>query len=118
MVLNGFTLLVFCLCIFPFTSFLFFALYYILQNPLGTDNIPSANITRNPPLTSISNSNSKSLKCTLRTMVIIITIGTANMQRDARRLRETLQSVRDHLGAQIADLLALESEVDDCPGSA
>lgn len=35
------------------------------------------------------------------------------MQRDARRLREALHAVRDHLGAQIPNLLALESQVDN-----
>jgi hypothetical protein len=42
-------------------------------------------------------------------VVIVITISTTDMQRDARCLCETLQSVRDHLGAQIADLLTLEA---------
>jgi hypothetical protein len=40
------------------------------------------------------------------------------MQRHTRSLRKALQTVRDHLSAEIADLLALEAEVDDCPRSA
>jgi hypothetical protein len=48
-------------------------------------------------------------------VVIIITVSTTNMQRHTRSLRKALQTVRDHLSAEIADLLALEAEVDDCP---
>lgn len=44
--------------------------------------------------------------------MIVIAIGTANVQRHTSRLRETLQTVRDHLSAQVADFLTLEAEVD------
>lgn len=37
------------------------------------------------------------------------------MQRHIRSLRKALQTVRDHLRAEVADLLALEPEVDDRP---
>lgn len=40
------------------------------------------------------------------------------MQRNVRRLRKALQTVGDHLSAQITDLLALEAQVDHGPGSA
>jgi hypothetical protein len=48
-------------------------------------------------------------------VVIIITVSTTNMQRHTRSLGKALQTVRDHLSAEIADLLALEAEVNDCP---
>lgn len=48
-------------------------------------------------------------------MVVIITIGTPNVKGHLRRLRKALQSMRDHLRAQVPDLLSLEAQVDDRP---
>lgn len=50
-------------------------------------------------------------------MVVIIPIRAPDMQRDVRRLRETVQAMRDHLRAQITDLLAPETDVDHGPGA-
>lgn len=86
-----------------------------LQNTLGTNNITRTNITRNPTLTGRANSNSKRLERTLRAVVVIITISATNMQRHARCLRKALQTMRDHLRAQVADLLAPEAKVDNRP---
>lgn len=49
--------------------------------------------------------------------MVIITISATNMQRHIRSLRKALQTVGDHLGAEITDLLALEAEVDHSPGT-
>lgn len=49
-------------------------------------------------------------------MVIVVPAKTIDVERDARSLREALEAVRQHLGAQVADLLALEAEVDDAKG--
>lgn len=40
------------------------------------------------------------------------------MQRHARSLRKALQSMRDHLRTQVADLLPSEAKVDNSPRSA
>lgn len=50
-------------------------------------------------------------------MVVVIPIRTPNVQGDIRRLRETVQPMRDHLRAQVADLLAPETNVDHGPGA-
>lgn len=50
-------------------------------------------------------------------MMIILASYTINMQRDPRILRKALHAMRDHLTAQIADLLTLETEFDDCVGT-
>ena len=50
-------------------------------------------------------------------MMVIIPIHTPNMQRDIRRLRKAMQPMRDHLGAEMADLLAAEAQVDHGPGA-
>ena len=50
-------------------------------------------------------------------MMVIIPIHTPNMQRDIRRLRKAMQPMRDHLGAEVADLLAAEAQVDHRPGA-
>lgn len=51
-------------------------------------------------------------------MVVVITICATDVQSHASGLRKALQTVGDHLGAQIADLLALEAQVDNCPRAA
>lgn len=48
--------------------------------------------------------------------MVVITANAVHMHRHARRLRKALQAVRHHLGAQLAQPLALEPEVDDAVG--
>ena len=49
-------------------------------------------------------------------MMIIRSIRTPNMQCDACGLRKTLQAVRNHFRAEVADLFALEAQINDCVG--
>ena len=49
--------------------------------------------------------------------MIVTPLKHINMQRDPRVLRPALQSVMDHLGAQLADLLAREVEAADEVGA-
>lgn len=49
-------------------------------------------------------------------MMIIEPTQTIHMQRDARRLREALHTMRDHLSAQIANLLAPQTQLHDRAG--
>lgn len=51
-------------------------------------------------------------------MMIVIPIRTANMQSDTRRMRKAMQPMRDHLRAQISNLLPPEAQVNHGPGSA
>jgi hypothetical protein len=44
-------------------------------------------------------------------MVVVVAPEAVDMHRDPRGLREALETVRQHLGAQVANLLALEPEV-------
>ena len=48
--------------------------------------------------------------------MVIIPPQAIHMQRDAGGLRKALQAVRDHLGAEVADLLALQAQVHDAVG--
>ena len=48
-------------------------------------------------------------------MMIILTIHTAHMQRDASGVRKTVQPVRDHLGAKRADFLPSKAQVHHRP---
>lgn len=86
-----------------------------LKHPLRTNHIPRPNLPLPPSSTSNPNRNSQRLKRTLSPVVVIIAIRTPNMQRHARGLRKALQPMRDHLRAQVADLLAPEPDVDDRP---
>lgn len=51
-------------------------------------------------------------------MVVVIAVGAPHMEGDASRLGKALQTVGDHLGTEVADLLAAETQVDDGPGTA
>lgn len=86
-----------------------------LQHTLSANNITGTNLTSNPARTSSPNGNSQRLEPSLGPVVIVISVGTSNVQSDISGLRETLQTVGDHLSAQVTDLLALESEVDNVP---
>lgn len=94
---------------------LFFCFIVYLQNTLRAHNIPRTHIARNSSLTRIANRNRKSLERTLRSVVVIVAISAANVQGHPGRLRKALQSMRDHLRAQVADLLALEAQIDHRP---
>ncbi len=48
-------------------------------------------------------------------MVVVVTVCAANVESYARSLCKALQTVRDHLRAEVTNLLALETNVDDSP---
>lgn len=50
-------------------------------------------------------------------MVVVITTDAVDVHGDAGGLGEALQAVRHHLGAQLAEPLALEAQVDDAVGT-
>ncbi len=49
-------------------------------------------------------------------MVVVVAPEAVDVQRDPRGLGEALEAVRQHLRAQVADLLALEAEVRHAEG--
>ena len=49
--------------------------------------------------------------------MVVVTPDTINVHRNTGSLRETLQTMRQHLAAQITNLLPLETQVDDAEGS-
>jgi hypothetical protein len=48
-------------------------------------------------------------------VVVVVTICAANVESYARGLCKALQTMRDHFRAEVADLLTLETNVDDSP---
>jgi hypothetical protein len=50
-------------------------------------------------------------------VVIVVTSDNVNVHCNARALGETLQTVRDHLGAQVTKLLTVELQVGDTEGT-
>ena len=83
------------------------------QSPLRTRHLP---LPPRDPARRLPHRNSRRLERTLRPMVIILPPQAVHMQRDPRGLRKALQAVRDHLGAEVADLLALQAQVHDAVG--
>lgn len=62
---------------------------------------------------SHSNSNSKSLEGTLGLVVVVVTSDNIDVHGNAGALGETLQTVGQHLGAEVANLLATQLQVAD-----
>ena len=80
------------------------------QSPLRTRHLPL------PPRHAarrLPHRNSRRLERALGAVVVIVAPQTVHVQRDAGGLGEALQAVRDHLGAEVADLLALQAQVYD-----
>lgn len=51
-------------------------------------------------------------------VMIVVSAKTVNVHGDVCRLCKALQQMRDHLGAEIADLLPSQAQVDDREGTA
>ena len=65
------------------------------------------------PRGSLLNRQRQRLERTLRTMMVVVAMQAMDVQRHSRALGEALEAVGYHLGAQRAEELALEAEVDD-----
>lgn len=50
-------------------------------------------------------------------MVVVVTSNNINVHCDTRALGETLQTVRDHLSAQVTKLLTVKLQVGDAEGT-
>ena len=96
-------------------------LFYLPNSPLklkqyalGTRHLPfpSHDGTRRHP-----RRHGQRLERTLRPVMIVITPDTINVHRNTGSLRETLQTMWNHLAAQVADFLSLETDVDDAEGA-
>ena len=83
---------------------------YLEQDTLRTRHLsfPSSNLTSRHP-----RRNSKRLERTLRPVMIILSSDTINVHRHTSALRKRLQTMRDHLAAQISNLLPCKTQVDD-----
>jgi len=81
-----------------------------IQHPLRTHDLalaPAHPRSRHP------HCQRKRLKRALRPMMIIVAAQAVHMQRQRRGARKAAQAVRQHLGAQVADLLAAQPQLDD-----
>lgn len=50
-------------------------------------------------------------------MVVVVAVQAVHVHCDAGSLRKAVQAVRDHLAAQVADLLAAQAEVANAVGA-
>lgn len=50
-------------------------------------------------------------------MVVVVAAKAVHVHRDAGALRKAVQAVRDHLAAQVADLLAAQVQLADAVGA-
>src|SRR4051812_29876668 len=80
------------------------------QRPLRTRHLP---LTPGNPRGSHPDRNGKRLERALGPVVVVVAAQAVDMQRDAGGLRKALQAMRQHLGAEVADALALEPQIDD-----
>ena len=89
-----------------------------LQHALRAHDISSSDLTGHPPCAGRPDRNRQCLERTLGAVVVVVAVRAANMQSHIRSLRKALQAVRNHLGAQVANLLTTEAQVDNRPRSA
>ena len=61
--------------------------------------------------------HSQRLECALSPVVVILTTQAVYVQRNAGTLGEALEAVGNHLAAEVANLLAAQTEVDDGVGA-
>jgi len=61
----------------------------------------------------MSDSNRKRLESRLCPVVIVVSSYAVYVKRGTRRLSKTLKTVRDHLAAQVTNLLSFESQLND-----
>jgi hypothetical protein len=50
-------------------------------------------------------------------MVVVVTVETVDVQRNTSTLGKALETMRDHLGAELAKPLSLQTEVNDTVGT-
>lgn len=84
------------------------------QHPFRTRHLPFSSSNRSA---SFSQCNGQCLECALGAMVIVVTIFAIHVQGDARPLRERLQAMWQHLCRKIANLLPLQTQIDDGEGA-
>lgn len=84
------------------------------QSALGARNLA---LLAGYPRGSSLDSDSKSLKGTLSTVVIIVTVKAVNVQCNTSTLGEALQAVRNHLSAELAEPLSLQTKVNNAVGT-
>lgn len=88
--------------------------FYLEQHTLSARHLslPSNNRrTRHPQR------NRQRLERALRAVVVVVAVQAVHVHRHAGALREAVQAVRDHLAAQVADLLTAQAQVADAVGA-
>ena len=85
----------------------------LIQDPFRTHNLALLPLY---PTRSHPDRNSQRLERALRPVVVILAPDHVDVQGDGGALREALQAMRQHLAAQVAQLLPPEAEVDDGEG--
>jgi hypothetical protein len=50
-------------------------------------------------------------------VVVVVTVEAVNVHRNSGTLSEALQTVRNHLGAELTEPLSLQTKVDDAVGT-
>jgi len=84
------------------------------QSTLGARHLalPAGN-----PARRLADGDGKSLEGALGAVVVVVAAQAVDVEGDARGAGEALKAVGDHLAAEVANLLALETEVDDAVGT-
>lgn len=84
------------------------------ERSLGARNFTLA--TRHPA-SSLPRGNRKRLECTLSSVVVVVAAEAVDVHGDAGSPGKAMDTVGDHLGAEIANLFTLETEVDNGKGT-
>lgn len=92
----------------PFPTFLY------AERSLGARNLTLA--TRHPT-SSLPRGNRKRLERALGSVVVVVAAEAVDVHGDAGSPGKALDAVGDHLGAEVTNLLALQTKVDDGEGT-
>lgn len=100
-------------CLHGSRSVLFLSCFFVLlggQSALGAGHFA---LLAGYPAGGHAQGDGECFEGALGPVVVVVAADAVDMHGEARGLGEALQAVRHHLGAQAAEPLALEAEVDD-----
>ena len=95
-------------------SFFFFFFLNLKQHALGARHLALA---PNDRRASHPQRHGQSLERALGPVVVVVAAQAVDVHGDAGALREAVQAVRDHLAAEVADLLAAQAQLGDAEGA-
>lgn len=87
---------------------------HLVEHALGTPDLALPLLDDG---SCVPDGDGKGLEGTLGPVVVVVAAQAVDVHGDAGALREAVQAVRDHLAAEVADLLAAQAQLGDAEGA-